>query len=72
MLKEMKQKVEHKERWDTEINTISSEHENREHIINQRTMHEFSSQQVQIKWWQVKHRNIGMETAHKHNSEQDS
>ena len=50
MLKEMKQKGQHKEQWDAEIKIISSEHENQEVILNQRTMHEVSSQKVQIKW----------------------
>ena len=54
MVKEMKQKDQHNERWNTEINTISSEHENQEVILNERTMHKFSSQKVQIKWWQVR------------------
>ena len=50
MLKEMKQKDQHKEQWDAEIKIIHSEHEIQEVILNQRTMHEVSSQKVQIKW----------------------
>ena len=62
----MNQKDQHKERWHGEIKILSSEHENQEVILNQRTMHEFSSQKVQIKWWQARHGNIEIETAHNH------
>lgn len=46
----MKQKDQHKEQWDAGIKKIRSEDENPEVVLNQKTMHQFSSQKVQTKW----------------------